>query len=257
MSASILLCRSRRRWRWFGRRSQPNEGIGSQQRGCNKAFQERQGLLEVFFPGVLQSRGGENFNSFIDHSCQTLSLDVYTSVLCNEFIIRRMYRASKCVDLQNAYCVRAPDKISSQLQEIVLMPSCMQNARLSDRSRVRASFLHGLRFLWGLQGARLSFERFKMRDGRVIVINTMEGQVQLDAFRDFLGSALQVQLEASCSARLPQSFMQTMACYTWSETAYLTLSHGNKSRHTCRREAHGTQFWDSTMRNVFRSYVCV
>ena len=51
-----------------------------------------------------------------------------------------------------------------------------------------------------LQGGRLSFERFKMRDGRVIVIDTMEGQIQLDAFRDFLGSGLQIQLEVSSSA---------------------------------------------------------
>lgn len=41
----------------------------------------------------------------------------------------------------------------------------------------------------------MSFERFKMRDGRVLVIDTMEGQIQLDAFRDFLGSGLQIQLE--------------------------------------------------------------
>ena len=46
-----------------------------------------------------------------------------------------------------------------------------------------------------MQGRRMSFERFKMRDGRVIVIDTMEGQIQLDAFRDFLGSGLQIQLE--------------------------------------------------------------
>ena len=41
----------------------------------------------------------------------------------------------------------------------------------------------------------MSFERFKMRDGRVIVIDTMEGQIQLNAFRDFLSTGLQVQLE--------------------------------------------------------------
>lgn len=36
-----------------------------------------------------------------------------------------------------------------------------------------------------------------MRDGRVIVIDTMEGQIQLNAFREFLGTGLQVQLEVS------------------------------------------------------------
>lgn len=46
----------------------------------------------------------------------------------------------------------------------------------------------------------MSFERFKMRDGRVIVIDTMEGQIQLDAFRDFLGPGLQIQLEVRDSA---------------------------------------------------------
>ena len=41
----------------------------------------------------------------------------------------------------------------------------------------------------------MRFEKLKMRDGRTIVVDTLEGQVQLNAFRHFLGSGLQPQLE--------------------------------------------------------------
>lgn len=36
-----------------------------------------------------------------------------------------------------------------------------------------------------------------MRDGRTIVIDSLEGQVQLNAVRDFFGTGVQIQLEAN------------------------------------------------------------
>lgn len=60
-----------------------------------------------------------------------------------------------------------------------------------DRAEVEGHF--------AVQGSEVSFEKVKMRDGRTLVIDTLEGQVQLDAFRRFLGTALQPQLEVSQS----------------------------------------------------------
>ena len=49
----------------------------------------------------------------------------------------------------------------------------------------------------------MSFEKVKLREGRTLVIDTLEGQVQLNAFRNFLGTGLQTQLEVCFS--LPTS----------------------------------------------------
>lgn len=49
----------------------------------------------------------------------------------------------------------------------------------------------------------MSFEKLNLRDGRVLVIDSLEGQLQLQAFRRFLGTALHPQLEVTPPSFIP------------------------------------------------------
>ena len=51
-----------------------------------------------------------------------------------------------------------------------------------------------------MQGKQVSFDKLKLPDGRSLVIDSLEGQIQLNAFRAFLGPAFQSQLEVSAPA---------------------------------------------------------
>lgn len=84
------------------------------------------------------------------------------------------------------------DGVVNRMKDLAVNRGDAMRRSKRDRASLKSSFRG---YYKAVEGGRMSFERFKMRDGRVIVIDTMEGQIQLDAFRDFLGPGLQIQLE--------------------------------------------------------------
>lgn len=60
-----------------------------------------------------------------------------------------------------------------------------------------------------MQGESMVFEKLKLQNKQLLVIDSLEGQVQLNAFRRFLRTGLQPQLEVS------HTLIRTAVSFLW------------------------------------------